>query len=268
MSEVRHIPVGDLRLVVTDPAELAKGTRVVDTGGITHIARHENKLFADAAGSGASPYKVQIVFGDAGKITGRCSCMASRSRPYCKHAAALLVAWARSPEAFAMAEAPPQAPPGERPARSAAVKKGKVDASALRKMGIDQAFTLLSELWQTGVATLAEDRAPQVRDLAASLRELGLRRLSARTLELAALLGLAARRDGSFSADAYAELFSDMWLTVRKLDKHLASPSRAWISSSTPSCSASRRTGSSCARAASSTSAAAITSPRSRSCRR
>ncbi|MEJ7731701.1 MAG: SWIM zinc finger family protein [Polyangiaceae bacterium] len=221
MNEVRNIPVGDLRLVVTDVAELAKGTRVVDSGGITHLARHDNKLFADAAGSDASPYKVQIVFGDGGKVTGRCTCMASRSRPYCKHAAALLVAWARAPEAFAMAEAPPQPPPGDRTARTAMVKKGKLDASALRKMGIDQAFTLLSELWQTGVATLAEDRAPQVRDLAASLRELGLRRLSARTLELAALLGLAARRDGSFSADAYAELFSDMWLTVRKLEKHL-----------------------------------------------
>lgn len=221
MSEVRNIPVGDLRLVVTDAAELAKGTRVADTGGISHLARHENKLFCDAAGSGAAPYKVQIVFGDPPKITGRCSCMASRSRPYCKHAAALLVAWARTPEAFAMAEAPPQAPPGDRAARTAQVKKGKVDASELRKRGIEQAFTLLSELWQTGVSTLAEDRAPQVRDLAASLRELGLRRLSARTLELAALLAQAARRDGSFSAEAYAELYSDMWLTVRKLEKHL-----------------------------------------------
>ena len=93
MSEVRNIPVGDLRLVVTDAVELQKGTRVADSGGITNLARHEHKLFCDAAGSGAAPYKVQIVFGDGGKITGRCSCMASRSRPYCKHAAALLVAW-------------------------------------------------------------------------------------------------------------------------------------------------------------------------------
>ncbi len=221
MKETRSVAVGDLRLIVTDPTELAKGTQIADKGGISHLSRHEHKLFADAAGSGASPYKVQIIFGEDNKITGRCSCMAARSRPYCKHSAALLVAWARSPEAFAVADVPPPPPPGERPARTASVKKGKVDPTELKKKGVEQAFTLLSELWQTGVVAIAEDRASQVADLASSLRELGLRRLAARTLELAALLELAAKRDGSFSAEAYAELFSDMWLTIRKLEKHL-----------------------------------------------
>jgi HEAT repeat protein len=219
MSDVRKLTVPELRSLVTDPSELAKGTEVADRGGLSHVARHANKLFADAAGSGASPYKVQIVFAED-KVTGRCSCMAARSRPFCKHAAALLVSWARSPEAFVVSESPPVALEGG-PARRATVKKGNVDPAVLRKKGVDQASTLLAELWQSGVTALGEDRAPQVAELATSLRELGLRRLSGRTLELSSLLARAARRDGSMDVEDYASSIADMWLTVRKLEKHL-----------------------------------------------
>lgn len=219
MTEVRKMTIAELRELIVDAGELKKGTEIADKGGLVHLSRHENKLFADASGSGASPYKVQIVFAEA-KLTGRCSCMAARSRPFCKHAAALLVSWVRSPEAFAIAEGPPAAASGEAGAKKATVKRGKVDELALKRRGVEQAFTVLSELWLTGVATLAADRAGQVQDLATSLRELGLRRLSARMVDLSAMLALAARRDGSFDADAYAALLSDMWLTIRKLEKH------------------------------------------------
>jgi len=221
MSATRPVPVAELKSWITDASELSKGTQIADQGGISHLARHENKLFADAAGSGAAPYKTQIVFGDD-KLTGRCSCMAARTRPFCKHAAALLVSWARSPEAFAIAEAPPAPAPGDKAAKRATVKKSKLDRSELLGKGVEQAFTLLSELWQTGALVLAADRAEQVAELATSLRELGLRRLAARTLELASLLRLATRRDESFPSDDYAGLMADMWLTVRKLEKHLA----------------------------------------------
>ncbi|MBI5536262.1 MAG: HEAT repeat domain-containing protein [Deltaproteobacteria bacterium] len=221
MSEVRSVPVAELRQHITDPSELGKGTEIADRGGLAHLSRHGNKLFADAAGSGSAPYKTQIVFGDD-KLTGRCSCMAARSRPFCKHAAALLVSWARTPEAFVVSEAPPAPAMGEGATKRAAVKRGKVDPTEARKKGVEQASTLLSELWQTGVFALAADRATQVAELATSLRELGLRRLAAHTLELAELLRLAARRDDSFPQEAYASLVASMWLTVRKLEKHLA----------------------------------------------
>lgn len=218
MSDVRPVAVSELRSVITDPSELAKGTEIADRGGLAYLSRHENKLFADASGSGASPYKVQLVFGD-GKLTGRCSCMAARSRPYCKHAAALLVSWARTPEAFQVADAPPTPVGGA--AKKTAVKRGTVDAKELRKKGVDQASTLLGELWQTGVMAIAQDRAGQVAELSVSLRELGLPRLAVRTLELSALLTHAARRDDSLSAEDYASAIADLWLTVRKLEKHL-----------------------------------------------
>src|SRR5690242_14815746 len=93
-----RITVSELRGIVTDAGELAKGARLFDEGGLSHLARHEAKLFADAQGS--TVYKVQAVCDDKG-WRGKCSCMAARSRPFCKHAAGLLVAWQRTPDAFA-----------------------------------------------------------------------------------------------------------------------------------------------------------------------
>ncbi|HMX58801.1 MAG TPA: SWIM zinc finger family protein, partial [Leptospiraceae bacterium] len=106
---VRNIKPKELSDIIADPAELSKGIRIRDDGGLQHPARFENKLFADAKGSGASPYKVQIIYDEAeNKFKGRCSCMAARSRPFCKHAVALLAAWSSAPEAFAVSEGPPQ----------------------------------------------------------------------------------------------------------------------------------------------------------------
>lgn len=218
MTEPRKLNLNDLRAIVTDGSELAKGAKVFDDGGLSHLARFEHKLFADAKGSGASPYKVQVLFEDKG-VRGRCSCMAARSRPFCKHASGLLVAWARSPESFAVAAAPPA---GAGEGKKKAVKKGKVDAKELMARGVEQVSTLIRELAVAGVASLGSDRAEQVRALGASLRESKLRRLSARTLELAGHLEQAASRSDDFDGPAYAELLGDVLLTARKLEKHIA----------------------------------------------
>src|SRR5580704_16864983 len=100
---------GERRGIIVDADELRKGTEMFDGGGLAHLSRHEGKLFGEAKGSGA-PYRVSLAFGDgAMNVRARCTCPAAWSRPFCKHAAALLVAWSRAPEAFAMSEA---APPG------------------------------------------------------------------------------------------------------------------------------------------------------------
>jgi hypothetical protein len=206
--------LADLRAIVYDGAELAQGTRIVDEGGLSHLARHGKKLFADAAGS--QVYKVQLAFADGGAVRARCSCMAARSRPYCKHAAALLVAWARMADAFAVADAPPA---GADDGRRKRVKQGKVSAAALMGQGVAQVTTLVRELAVAGAATMADGRAPQVRALGENLREHRLRRLSAKTIALADLLAGARDR---FDESAYAELMADLLLTGRKLEKHLA----------------------------------------------
>ena len=223
MADVRRISgLGELTEFVDDRTELSKGAQLFDAQQIKNLARFENRLFADAQGSGAAPYKVSITFGEARTdVKGRCSCMAARSRPFCKHATALLVAWSRSPEAFVTADAPPVAPSAGGAAKKS-VKKGKAETADLMKAGVEQVSTLIRELALSGVASVSAERPDQVRGLGEALRANGLRRLSARTLELASLLEFAAARTGAFPAATFADLLADMLLTTRKIEKHLA----------------------------------------------
>ena len=216
---VRNIKPKELSDIIADPAELSKGIRIRDDGGLQHPARFENKLFADAKGSGASPYKVQIIYDEAeNKFKGRCSCMAARSRPFCKHAVALLAAWSSAPEAFAVSEGPPQGTPGE--TKKAKVKTSKVNTKNLMAEGVAQAATLVGELAISGLSGLSRQRLEQVESLGANLRESKLRRLSARLQTLAAQMSKSSGIEKS--AVTLAQLYSDAVLTVRKLEKHLA----------------------------------------------
>ncbi|WP_437742147.1 HEAT repeat domain-containing protein [Sorangium sp. So ce1504] len=231
-GDVKRIGAGELRAFIQDAGELKKGTLLYDGGQLLNLARHENKLFCDAKGSGASPYKVSLVYSDAPApaFKGRCSCPARTfNTAFCKHAAALLIAWARAPESFAVSEAPPPGAPGGDTARKS-VKKGSANAQAMMKSGVEQVGTLVRELGVSGVATIGGDRIEQMEKLAEALRENRLRRLSARTLDLAALLrgqaagGRQARGAprGALPAVAYANVMADLLLTARKLEKHLA----------------------------------------------
>ncbi|KYF97519.1 hypothetical protein BE20_38315 [Sorangium cellulosum] len=242
-GEVQRIGAAELRAFIQDAGELKKGTLLYDGGQLLNLARYENKLFCEARGSGASPYKVTLVYSDAPApgFKGRCTCPARTfNTAFCKHAAALLVAWARAPESFAVSDAAPPGAPGGETARKS-VKKGAANAQALMKSGVEQVSTLVRELGVAGVATIGADRIEQMEKLAEGLRENRLRRLSARTLDLAALLrGQAAgsapaargpqaaagppagARRGALPAVAYANLIADLLLTARKLEKHLA----------------------------------------------
>lgn len=222
MNDIPALPSAQLKLVVTDPEELSKGLAIADRGGLKHLARYGNKLFAEADGSGSSPYKVQIVHDAEKGYRGRCSCMAARTRPFCKHAAALIVLWARDTNAFAVAEVAPE-PAGEPggPARRAKAKTGKVDANALMRQGVEQTLTLVRELALSGITTMSQERIAQVRALAESLRAERLRRMSARLLELAGTLANAARDYASLDTEDYGAALADLWLAARRVQKHL-----------------------------------------------
>lgn len=209
-----------LRDIITDSDELGKGARLYDDKGLAHLSRYELRLYADAKGSGAAPYKVQVTFDE--KVKGRCSCMAARSRPFCKHAAALLVAWARTPEAFVVSEVAPAGAAGTGTAKKKSVKASETDVKAVMGGGVEQAGTLVKELALSGIASVGADRAEQISSLGAALRESRLRRLSARVLSLSELVAEASSGADTFDATAFAELFADVVLTVRKLEKHLA----------------------------------------------
>jgi HEAT repeat protein len=218
-TDVKKVAVSDLRGIIVDSDELQKGTRIFDEKGIGNLARHGNKLFCEARGSGPAPYRVSLTFSDTSSdVRARCTCQAALSRPFCKHAAALLVAWSRAPEAFAVSDAPPA---GSAEAKKKAVKRGSAAAADLMKQGIGQVGTLVRELGTAGVAAIGEDRVPRIQTLGENLRDNKLRRLSARTLDLALLLERGAKSRGSLPAIAYADLMADLLLTARKLEKHL-----------------------------------------------
>lgn len=222
MNDIPPLPTAQLKLVISDPDELSKGLAIADRGGLKHLARHGNKLFAEADGSGSAPYKVQIVHDPEKSYRGRCSCMAARSRPFCKHAAALLVLWARDTSAFAVAEIAPE-PAGEpgSATRRAKAKTGKVDANALMRQGVEQTLTLVRELALSGITTMSKERVDQVRALAETLRAERLRRMSARLLELATTLDEAGRDYGALNTEDYGSALADLWLAARRVQKHL-----------------------------------------------
>jgi HEAT repeat protein len=219
-SDPRKVNVSDLRGIIIDTEELTKGTRIFDEKGLSNLSRHQNKLFCEAKGSGPSPYRVALTFSETSSdIRAKCTCPAAWNRAFCKHAAALLIAWSRAPEAFVVSDAAPAGAPGE--AKKKSVKQGSVDRGELMKQGAAQIGTLVRDLGVAGVAAASDEWAPQLDSLGEALRENKLRRLSARVLDLGKMLGGSAARKGALSATAYTDLVADMLLTARKLEKHL-----------------------------------------------
>src|SRR6188474_2248728 len=99
-AEVKKIGVGELRSFLSDAGELSKGTAIFDGGGLVNLARVQHKLFCDAKGSAGSMYKVSLIYTDVPtpEFKARCTCpRRTFGSTFCKHAAALLVAWARAP---------------------------------------------------------------------------------------------------------------------------------------------------------------------------
>ena len=205
----RPLSMSDVRAVI-DPDELKKGQAILDQRGLAHLARTDDKLYAEAQGSGSAPYRVSVAFGDRDQVKGRCSCRAAWSRPFCKHSAALLLAWSKTPEAFAATEVPREATADAKssaaaPRRRTRAAKGddaerpdaprKLDNLELMRTGTERVSTLVRELAITGVGTITAERIAQLEELAASLRHLQLRRLSLRTLELAKHLQAGASLD-------------------------------------------------------------------------
>ncbi len=210
----------DLRAIVVDSDELAKGVYLVDHGALSALARTATRIFGESRGSGPSPYKVAIAFPEGKKPRAKCTCPSALRRPFCKHAAALLIAWARSPDAFVESDAPP---PGAPPDKTASIKRGKVDVTTLMRDGAAEVVTLVGALATSGVAAASEGLADRVRALGERLRDHKLRRLSARVLDLASTLDAASSRGQagrSIAALAYAELVTDMLLTARAIERH------------------------------------------------
>ena len=152
-------------------------------------------VFGQCAGSGKSGYECSFDFADAGAPIGRCSCP-SRQIP-CKHALALLHAWAADATRFVVAE-PPEALQAKRD--KAGARKAKASSPAAPKQpnpkalgkklaaqleALDLLETILADLLRRGLGSHGAKEARGLAKSAAALRaaylpgaELSLLRLS------------------------------------------------------------------------------------------
>lgn len=223
---VRKLSMSDLRSMI-DRGELHKGQTILDQRGLMHLARTEDKLFAEAKGSGSSPYRTSIAFGERDQIKARCSCRAAWNRPFCKHSAALALAWAKTPEAFVATETPaePEARGGKGKGeggprkREKAPTAPKVDGNALKKSGAERVSTLVRELAVTGAGNLARERIAQLEEMVTPLRQqLQLPRLAGQMKLLAQHLHEGA--SGGIDPVRHATLLSDLLVTAAKVTAH------------------------------------------------
>lgn len=248
---IRPLAPSDLAELVGDHDELAKGTKVFHSNQLANLARRGDKLYADCRGTSPTPYRIVLSFDGASEVSASCSCPAARSRVFCKHAAAALVAWARQPGSFAGGGAPPPADVaeaadvveaadvaetddaegegkaageggGQKRLRGATKsRQPATDAAELMKRGVGQVEALVRDLATAGVSSVSAERREQLGALAGALRQEKLRRLSGRVGSLGAMLDRAAASGGALDAVAFVDLCIDMLLTTRKVAKHL-----------------------------------------------
>jgi hypothetical protein len=195
-----------------------------------------NAIHAEVQGSGSTPYRIDITFKDGGnKPSTKCSCPAWRRNPFCKHVAAVLLAWASKADAFAVVEAPAtetKAKPARSPKKSEgdedgtsgeAPKKPKADADAEKRAlienGLAQATNLLSELAAGGLLAVTTQQADGVLKLAELLISQRLTRLG-RAMQVLSIrlrqFSTASTRGNQPGTDnaSIAIPLADAWLTL------------------------------------------------------
>jgi SWIM zinc finger len=236
---IRALSAADLGEIVGDAGELAKGTAVFHASQLANLARRGSSLYGECRGTSPTPYRISLAFDAGGDVTASCTCPAARSRAFCKHAAAVLVAWARQPGSFADSGGPPpeadeadeaggdgaaagggEGAGGERLHGATKPLRPATDAAELMRRGVAQVEALVRDLATAGVSSVSVERRDQLEALAGALRQQKLRRLSARAAALGAMLGRAAA-GGALDPVAFVDLTIDMLLTARKLAKHL-----------------------------------------------
>lgn len=102
MSSLPKLTEADIRTWAGETS-LSRGRPYARDGSILNPRRQDNALKAQCLGSAPTPYRVEIVLGAQGIVSGHCSCpIGSGGR--CKHAAALLLTWVNDPDGFTVVE--------------------------------------------------------------------------------------------------------------------------------------------------------------------
>jgi hypothetical protein len=223
-----------------DIAQVRDARKILSKNAVLRPWVAGSAIHAEVQGSGSTPYRIDITFKDGGsKPSSKCSCPAWRSNPLCKHVTTVLLAWAGSPDTFAIVEAPPTV---EKPKTTRAPKKSEGDAAGAEgesasksksdanaaaaklaelESGLAQATDLLTELCARGLLAVTSEQADAVLKLAELLISQRLNLLGRRVQVLAIRLRQVSdartnRRGGQSGVDEidFAALLADAWLTL------------------------------------------------------
>jgi hypothetical protein len=188
-----------------------RGLDYADRGKIAHAAREGDVLTAEVEGStprGAEKPAMYRVRVDLEPPVPRAGCTCPVRRPFCKHAAAVLILWQREPEAFA-----------EQPGEAAQRNREPSKADRRRQMLLEELEAvrgMLSDFAIHGVTARGKqwvDAVPQI--LATARRR--------RQLRLAELLDELQRQvTGATAPDPrHADLLMDLWFTLEATRRYV-----------------------------------------------
>ncbi|HPP53878.1 MAG TPA: SWIM zinc finger family protein, partial [Thermoguttaceae bacterium] len=98
MGDIPTLQDGEIEKRVGSRA-LRRGWEYFQKGALRQLRRQGKTIHGLCRGTSFEPYRVRVLFNDAGVAEADCSCPIGQGG-YCKHVAALLVAWREKPQAF------------------------------------------------------------------------------------------------------------------------------------------------------------------------
>jgi len=190
-----------------------RGLDYADRSKVSDAARDGDVLTAEVEGSvprgedEPARYHVRV---DLEPPVPRAGCTCPVRRPFCKHAAAVLITWQRSPEAFAAAGEPEEessTPDGSEVSKADQRRRARLNE-------LNAVDDMVRELGLGGIAAKGRQWADAIPDMMARARR-------RRQLRLAAVLEAVHREatappggDEGFAPRRWADLLADLWFTL------------------------------------------------------
>ncbi len=216
-------PIDLTRVRQLSPDNYGKGVEYFRKGAVSGTWRTAEALHALVSGSASQPYDVSTGPRENGSYWAKCSCPAARRQSICKHAAALLVAWAENPTGFIL-RAEPGATANSAPKLDSQAKRArapKADRRDLIAAGLEKAETLLVDLASQGLTTTTREQVETIGTLVEALEAHKLRRLSRQVAEIQRAASSAQKDGSSFDERNWARLLSDGWFVLLATRKAL-----------------------------------------------
>jgi hypothetical protein len=199
-----------------DMSAYRNAEQIVAGDQLLHLARSDTTLYAQVQGS--KPYTVRIEFQD-GAPKAKCTCPAARFSKFCKHAIAVLIMWAQSPERFVYGQQTlAEEPPATKPRGAKRAAKATVERTDLQTQSIQQTLKLAQELAERGLTGVQPAFLEQLRAIAENLQSLKTRRLKQAVDYLAQLIEDA--RVSPVSEERFTRALLRLWLTARAVEEH------------------------------------------------